>query len=132
MVPIGTNGEAQAQHIAFGELLASLRTIRARSQGRLARDAGLDPSSVSRLEAGTRAPERDTVLKLADALALPIPDRDRLLAAAGFRSPALDDPQISELALLLTDPKLPDVAVQDLRAALRVVIQFARNARDGR
>lgn len=132
MAQSGQNGEANAQQIAFGELLSSLRKIRARSQGQLARDAGVDPSSVSRLEAGTRTPERDMVLKLAEALVLPIPDRDRLLAAAGFRSPALDDPQISELALLLTDPKLSESALQDLRAALRVAIQFARSARDGR
>lgn len=132
MTQSGSNGELNAQQIAFGELLSSMRKIRARSQGQLARDAGVDPSSVSRLKAGTRAPEREMVLKLAEALVLPIPDRDRLLAAAGFRSPALDDPQISELALLLTDPKLSDSALQDLRAALRVAIQFARSARDTR
>lgn len=126
------NDETQARQIAFGELLGSLRTIRGWSQGQLAKRSGLDPSSISRLEAGTRAPERETVLRLADALALPIPDRDRLLAAAGFRSIALDDPLISELGALLVDPNLPAAAAEELRALLRVAIQFARTARDGR
>ncbi len=77
---------------ALGELLGSFRTARGWSQGRLAQQAQLDPSFVSRLEAGTRAPERETVNRLADALVLPIADRDRLMAAAGFRSITLDDP----------------------------------------
>ena len=128
----GASDEVQARQAAFGELLASLRTIRGWSQGQLAKRSGLDPSSISRLEAGTRAPERETVLRLADALALPIPDRDRLLAAAGFRSIALDDPLISELGALLVDPNLPAAAAEDLRALLRVAIQFARAARDSR
>jgi transcriptional regulator with XRE-family HTH domain len=128
----GVSDEAQARQIAFGELLGSLRTIRGWSQGYLAKRSDLDPSSISRFEAGARAPERETVLRLADALALPIPDRDRLLAAAGFRSVALDDPLISELAALLADPSLPTTAADDLRAALRVAIQFARTARDSR
>ena len=53
---------------ALGELLGSFRTARGWSQGRLAQQAQLDPSFVSRLEAGTRAPERETVNRLADAL----------------------------------------------------------------
>ena len=116
-------------HLGFGELLTNLRTIRGFSQGELARRSNLDPSSISRLEAGTRVPERDTVIRLADALALPIPDRDRLLASAGFRSIALDDPLITELAMLLADPTLGESTAQDLRAALRVAIQYARSRR---
>lgn len=116
----------------FGELLASLRSARGWSQGRLARQAGLDASAVSRLESGARLPERETVGKLADALVLPIADRDRLLAAAGFRSIALDDPLISELALLLADPNLPGEAERDLRAVIRMAIAYARAAREQR
>ncbi len=124
------NGDqANTSHLGFGELLGSLRTIRGFSQGELARRSNLDPSSISRLEAGTRVPERETVLRLADALALPIPDRDRLLASAGFRSIALDDPLITELAMLLADPTLGEATSQDLRATLRVAIHFARARR---
>lgn len=124
------NGDQTNQtHLGFGELLTNLRTIRGFSQGELARRSNLDPSSISRLEAGTRVPERETVIRIADALALPIPDRDRLLAAAGFRSIALDDPLITELAILLADPTLGESTAQDLRAALRVAIQYARARR---
>jgi len=84
------------------------------------------------LEAGTRAPERETVNRLADALVLPIADRDRLMAAAGFRSITLDDPLISELALLLADPSLPESVERDLRAVIRMAISYARNSRDQR
>jgi transcriptional regulator with XRE-family HTH domain len=117
---------------ALGELLGSFRTARGWSQGRLAQQARFDPSFVSRLEAGTRAPERETVNRLADALVLPIADRDRLMAAAGFRSIALDDPLISELALLLTDPGLPEPVERDLRAVIRMAISYARTSRDQR
>jgi len=113
----------------FSEMLAQLRAERGWSQGRLAQQAGIDPSSVSRLEAGSRTPERETVNRLAEALVLPIVDKDRLLAAAGFRSAALDDPLISDLAMLLADPALPDDASQDLRAAIRIAIHYGRNAR---
>ena len=114
----------------FGELLGSLRTVRGWSQGRLAKEAKLDPSFVSRLEAGTRTPERDTVNRLSDALVLPISDRDRLLAAAGFRAIALDEPLISELAMLLADPSLPDSVIRDLRAVIRMAILYARASRE--
>jgi transcriptional regulator with XRE-family HTH domain len=117
---------------ALGELLESFRTARGWSQGRLAQQARFDPSFVSRLEAGTRAPERETVNRLADALVLPIADRDRLMAAAGFRSITLDDPLISELALLLADPSLPESVERDLRAVIRMAISYARNSRDQR
>jgi transcriptional regulator with XRE-family HTH domain len=110
----------------FGSLLTKLREARGWSQGRLAQQAGIDPSSVSRFEAGTRAPERDTVYRLADALVLPIIDRDRLLTAAGFRSAALDDPLISEMAMLLADPTLPEPARTELRTVLRMALQYAR------
>jgi len=117
---------------ALGELLGAFRTARGWSQGRLAQQAKFDPSFVSRLEAGTRAPERETVNRLADALVLPIADRDRLMAAAGFRSTTLDDPLISELALLLADPDLPELVERDLRAVIRMAISYARNSRDQR
>jgi transcriptional regulator with XRE-family HTH domain len=125
----GDREESRGGRTPFGELLGTLRTARGWSQGRLAQQAGLDPSSVSRLEAGVRAPERETVNRLADALVLPIIERDRLLAAAGFRSIALDDPLISELAMLLADPNLSEQAQQEIRAVIRVAIHYGRTAR---
>ena len=116
----------------FGPLLAELRTVRRWSQAKLADRANLDPSSVSRFEAGTRGPERDTVLAIADALALPVIDRERLLAAAGFRSEAWDDPLLAELVELLADPMLPQDISVDVRTLLRVAVQHGRRARDAR
>jgi len=113
----------------FGDLLGRLRSARGWSQGRLAQQASIDPSSVSRFEAGSRTPERDTVNRLADALVLPLIDRDRLLAAAGFRSAAFDDPLISELANLLADPALPESAQHELRATLKVALHYGRSVR---
>ncbi len=113
----------------FGDLLGKLRSARGWSQGRLAQQAGIDPSSVSRFEAGSRTPERDTVNRLADALVLPVIDRDRLLAAAGFRSAAFDDPLISELANLLADPALPEGVQQELRSTLRIALHYGKSIR---
>jgi transcriptional regulator with XRE-family HTH domain len=114
----------------FGPQLSELRQARGWSQVKLAQQAGLDPSTVSRFEAGSRAPERDTVLKIADALVLPVLDRERLLAAAGFRSEAWDDPMLAELAQLLNDPAVPSETLSELRTLLRVAIQHGRRARE--
>ncbi len=112
----------------FGPLLTELRMARGWSQAKLAARSGLDPSSVSRFEAGTRAPERETVIAFADAMALPVIERERLLAAAGFRSEAWDDPLIAELVEVLADPMLPPEAAADLRALLRIAVQHGRRA----
>jgi transcriptional regulator with XRE-family HTH domain len=114
----------------FGPQLSELRQARGWSQVKLAQQAGLDPSTVSRFEAGSRAPERDTVLKIADALVLPVLDRERLLAAAGFRSEAWDDPMLAELAQLLNDPAVPAETLAELRTLLRVAIQHGRRTRE--
>jgi hypothetical protein len=70
------------------------------------------------------------VLKIADALVLPVVDRERLLAAAGFRSEAWDDPMLAELAQLLNDPAIPHDAHDELRALVRVAVQHGRRARE--
>jgi transcriptional regulator with XRE-family HTH domain len=114
----------------FGPQLSELRQARGWSQVKLAQIAGLDPSTVSRFEAGSRAPERDTVLKIADALVLPVIDRERLLAAAGFRSEAWDDPMLAELAQLVNDPAMSPDAAAELRTLVRVAVQHGRRARE--
>lgn len=55
------------------------------TQGKLAERAGFDHSTVGRLEAGTRDPSREVVVKLATALGLDATDTDRLLEAADYR-----------------------------------------------
>ena len=68
----------------FADLLAHYRTRVRLSQSRLAEAAGYDHSYVSRLETGARNPTRDNITAFARALALDPPERDRLLASAGF------------------------------------------------
>ncbi|MGH2531895.1 MAG: helix-turn-helix domain-containing protein [Thermomicrobiales bacterium] len=112
----------------FGRILAELRAARGWSQARLAGEASVDQSYVSRLEKGERAPERDTVLKLLDALDAPAAERERLLASVGFRSEALDDPLLSDLVGLLIDPALPPETEHEIRTLLRIAVAYGRRA----
>jgi transcriptional regulator with XRE-family HTH domain len=114
----------------FGRLLAELRAARGWPQARLASAAGLDQSFVSRLEAGSRTPERETVLKLLDALEAPPLERERLLASVGFRSEALDDPLLADLINLLVDPELPPPAASEIRTLLRVAVAHGKRAKE--
>jgi transcriptional regulator with XRE-family HTH domain len=55
--------------------LTLARLYRGYSQSELAREAGFEPSQISRLEAGNRQPRMLTAQRLADALDVPV---DRL------------------------------------------------------
>ncbi len=68
----------------FATALRQSRENSGLSQSRLAARAGYDHSYVSRLESDTRAPTRDAVLSLGNAMGLAEVERDYLLAAAGF------------------------------------------------
>ena len=71
----------QAQ--TFGALLKRHRLASGLTQSELAEKAGLSPEAVSALERGVnRAPRKDTVALLADALALDEPDRALLAQTA--------------------------------------------------
>jgi transcriptional regulator with XRE-family HTH domain len=58
--------------------------MRGMSQLRLAVAAGTTPRHVSFVETGRSRPGRDLVLRMAEVLALPLPDRNALLMAAGL------------------------------------------------
>ena len=80
----------------FGSLLRRLRTAAGLTQEELAERAGISPRAISALERGDRrAPRRDTVERLAEALVLSSGERGRFAAAArgglGF-APALTTP----------------------------------------
>lgn len=70
--------------MSFGITLRTMREARKVSQYRLAQEAGLDRSYLSRLEDGTRQPSRATVMALAVALELSDHETDELRQAAGF------------------------------------------------
>lgn len=82
----------------LGELLRHWRQLRRRSQLNLALDAGISARHLSFVETGRSQPSREVVLRLAEQLAMPLRDRNRLLLAAGFApiftQRPLDDPAL--------------------------------------
>lgn len=110
----------------FAVHLERLRDERGWSKADLAKRAELDPSSITRFEQGARNPDRETVLQLAEAMALPLVERDRLLAAAGYRSEVWDDPLLVEISHLLADREVPHDVRDTVRSVLQMVVAFAR------
>lgn len=113
----------------FPGLLQAMRNERGWSKAVLAKRAKFDPSTITRLEQGSREPERETVLQLADAMALTMSDRDRLLAASGYRSDTWDDPDLVQIATLLADSSLPANVRHEIRTMLRMAISHGKLAR---
>lgn len=68
----------------FGQLLRRWRQSHDISQLDLALDAGLSARHLSFIETGRARPSRDMVLRLGEALDLPLRERNELLIAAGF------------------------------------------------
>ena len=95
----------------FGVLLRTLREQAGLSQSGLARQAGLDPSFINRLESGRRGVERPVADALVKAMQLSARAADRLLAAGGFLPPSLakvglDDPTLELVVDFLTQESL--------------------------
>ena len=68
----------------FGRQLRRWRAIRRMSQLDLAAAAGTTPRHLSFIETGRSRPRRELILRIADALMVPLPERNTLLAAAGL------------------------------------------------
>jgi len=89
----------------FGTLMRQWRRRRGLSQLHLAENGGVSQRHVSFLESGRARPSRQMVLHLSELLDLPLRDRNRLLAAAGFaaayRESRLDAPQLSAARMAL-------------------------------
>ncbi|MEO0997263.1 MAG: helix-turn-helix domain-containing protein, partial [Pseudomonadota bacterium] len=85
----------------FGRQLKTWRRQRKRSQLELALDASVSQRHLSWLETGRRQPSREMVLKLAEALDVPLRDRNDLLTSAGFapyfQESALDEETMSPI-----------------------------------
>lgn len=114
---------------SFPELLVKLREERNLSKAELAKRADLDPSSITRFEQGQRAPERSSIVQIADAMVLPAVDRDRLLASAGFRSEIWDDQSLVDLVILLNDDAIDSQARAEVRSVLKMATAFLRMQR---
>jgi transcriptional regulator with XRE-family HTH domain len=84
-----------------GTLLREWRTARRLSQLDLALDVGVSARHLSFVETGRSQPSRDLVERLADALEMPLRERNALAVAAGFA------PQYRETAL--TTPEMAPV-----------------------
>lgn len=113
----------------FPGRLEQLRSRRGWSKADLAKRAGLDPSSITRFEQGSRHPDRDTVLLLAETMALPLVDRDRLLASAGYRSELWDDPLLVDLSTLLKDADTPRAIREEVRSILKAALAYGKLSR---
>ncbi len=68
----------------IGALLRHWRTVRRLSQLDLSLTAGISSRHLSYVETGRSQPSREMVLRLADALEIPLRERNALLVAAGF------------------------------------------------
>jgi len=70
----------------FGALLRQWRGLRGLSQLALAAEAATTTRHLSFLETGRASPSREMVLRLSEALDVPLRERNALLEAAGFAS----------------------------------------------
>ena len=94
----------------FGTSLKDWRSVRRMSQLDLATVADVSQRHVSFLETGRSKPSRETVIHLAIALDVPLRERNKMLAAAGYST---EYPETS-----LTEPALDQV-----RGTLETVLQ---------
>jgi transcriptional regulator with XRE-family HTH domain len=83
---------------SFGVLLRRWRSVRRVSQLELALDAEISTRHLSCVETGRAQPSREMVVRLAEALGVPLRERNTLLLAAGYaplyRHTALDAPEL--------------------------------------
>ena len=68
----------------FGLLLKEWRRLRRKSQLAVALEADVSPRHLSFVESGRSVPSRDMVQRLAEALDVPLRERNALLVAAGY------------------------------------------------
>lgn len=113
----------------LGPLLLRLRTDRGLGQKQVAALAGIDNSTLSRLESGGRGVGRETLDRLCDVFALDRAQRIEVMAAAGFLSDTmarvLADEDLYRLGEILTRETIdPDVATT-LRQFLKLALTYA-------
>ena len=90
---------------SFCDLLRRWRSVRRVSQLELALQANVSARHISFLESGRARPSRSMVLTLADALDMPLAERNGLLGAAGF-APAYQARPPGDRALALPEAAL--------------------------
>ncbi|MCA9554294.1 MAG: helix-turn-helix transcriptional regulator [Myxococcales bacterium] len=88
----------EARLSPFGRELRRWRQVRGLSQLRLAAEAGTSPRYLSFVETGRSRPSQAVVLRLAEALEVPLRERNRMLTAAGL-SPVFPERPLTADAL---------------------------------
>jgi transcriptional regulator with XRE-family HTH domain len=115
--------------VTLGDLLRYWRRVRSMSQLDLSSAALTTPRHMSFVETGRSKPSREMVLRLADALDVPLRDRNGLLLAAGYAPlyiergldhPALDRVNAAISGMLARHEPLPAVVMDRGWNLLRV------------
>jgi len=101
---------APPEPASFGTILRAWRSRRRMSQLDLAAEADISARHLSFLETGRSKPSRDMVLRLAEALGMPLRERNALLMAAGF-------------APLFAESALADPGLAPAREAIELVLK---------
>lgn len=96
---VSKSAATSAAHV--GLLLREWRAARRLSQLDLALSADVSPRHLSCVETGKSQPSREMVLRLADALDMPLRERNALMVAAGYApkypETALDTPALAQV-----------------------------------
>jgi transcriptional regulator with XRE-family HTH domain len=124
---------APAAGAEVGALLRHWRTARRLSQLELALGAEVSARHLSYVETGRSRPSREMVLRLADALEIPLRERNTLLVAAGFApryfETGLAAPEMEQMRkaieLILTHQEPYPVFVMDRNWDIRMTNQAA-------
>jgi transcriptional regulator with XRE-family HTH domain len=80
----GTTSDIETTSNSAGVLLRQWRDIRGKTQQDLSFDAGVSQKHISFVESGRSIPSRQMLLDLAQALDVPLRERNELLMAAGY------------------------------------------------
>jgi transcriptional regulator with XRE-family HTH domain len=94
-----------AKNNLFGAMLRNWRKARNLSQLELALRAGSSQRNLSFVESGRTRPSREMVLKLAEALDLPLRARNEILLAAGF-APFYEERSLKQPAMTIVNEML--------------------------
>lgn len=111
----------------FPQLLRGYRERTGRSRNNLAYEVGVDPSYLTRIEHGDREPPRQHIVEaLARALRLSVPERNRLLVAAGYAPVSIVqlgawDDAFQAVADVLNDHQLSDEERNEFRLVVRSI-----------
>lgn len=91
-------GDLKTRATSAGALLRQWRDIRGKTQLDLSLDAGVSQKHISFVESGRSTPSRQMLLDLAEALGVPLRERNELLLAAGY-APSYSDPALGAPAM---------------------------------